>query len=251
MLVTTATSRSSLRKERSDSSASITAQSPAPQAALVPAERSSPPIRKAGSRPAPRSAWAAIDAVVVLPCAPPTAIVRFMRDSSPSRSPRCSTGRPAARAAASSGLSSGIAVETTSSAPSGRLAASWPRSRRCPRRAAARARPTRPGRSRSRAPRATARPAPGRSCPPRRSRRSAGCGRRMASLPSPATLLSGPARSARPRSAPRRPAARSPAPRWPSPPGAAAPPAASRPRAPGAGRPARRRGPPRRPPRAR
>ena len=50
MLVTTATSRFSFRKERSDSSASITAQSPEPQAALVSAERSSPPIRKAGSR---------------------------------------------------------------------------------------------------------------------------------------------------------------------------------------------------------
>ena len=59
-----------------------------------------------------------------MPCAPLTAIVRFMRDSSPSRSARCSVGAPAARAAASSGLSSGIAVETTTSAPAGRLAAS-------------------------------------------------------------------------------------------------------------------------------
>src|SRR5215208_1695333 len=126
MLVITATSRPSLRKERSDSSASITPHSPAPQAALVSAERSSPPIRKAGSRPAPRRTWATIEAVVVLPCAPLTAIVRFMRDSSPSRSARCRIAAPAARAAASSGLSSGIAVETTTSAPTDRLAASWP-----------------------------------------------------------------------------------------------------------------------------
>ena len=63
---------------------------------------------------------------MVFPCVPPTAIVRFIRESSPSRSPRWSTRAPAARAAASSGLSSGIAVETTTSAPSGTFAASWP-----------------------------------------------------------------------------------------------------------------------------
>ena len=124
--VTTAMSRPSARNERSDSSASITAHSPAPHAALVPAARSSPPIRNAGSRPDSSSASAAIEALVVLPCVPPTAIVRFIRDSSPSRSPRWRTVAPASRAAASSGLSSGIAVETTTSAPSGRLAASWP-----------------------------------------------------------------------------------------------------------------------------
>ena len=126
MLVTTATSRRSARNERSDSSASITAQSPPPQAALVAAERSSPPIRKAGSRPHSRSACAAIEAVVVLPCVPLTAIVRLSADSSPSSSPRWSTRAPAARPATSSGLSGGIAVDSTSSAPAGTLAASWP-----------------------------------------------------------------------------------------------------------------------------
>ena len=45
MLVTSATSRSSLRNELSDSSASTTSQSPAPQAAFVRAARSSPPTR--------------------------------------------------------------------------------------------------------------------------------------------------------------------------------------------------------------
>ena len=126
MFVTTATSRASFRNERSDSSASITAHSPAPQAAFVPAARSSPPITNAGSRPVSISASAAIDAVVVFPCVPLTAMVRFMRDSSPRRSPRWSTGVPASRAAASSGLSSGIAVETTTSAPSGTFEASCP-----------------------------------------------------------------------------------------------------------------------------
>ena len=93
----------------------------------MPAARSSPPIRKAGSRPHSSSASAAIDAVVVLPWVPPTAIVRFMRATARRAGRRGGArGAPAARAAASSGLSSGIAVETTTSAPAGRFAASWP-----------------------------------------------------------------------------------------------------------------------------
>ena len=40
--------------------------------------------------------------------------------------PRWITGAPAARAAASSGLSSGMAVDTTTSAPSGTFSAAWP-----------------------------------------------------------------------------------------------------------------------------
>ena len=122
MFVTTATSRASFRNERSDSSASSTTQSPVPQPAFVPAERSSPPIRKPGSRPHSSSTWAAIDAVVVLPWVPEIAIARLSRETSPRRSPRWRS-RPAAL---SSGLSSGIAVETTTSAPSGTFAASWP-----------------------------------------------------------------------------------------------------------------------------
>ena len=64
--------------------------------------------------------------VVVLPCVPATAIARFSEATWPSSVPRWITSRPASRAAASSGLSAGMAVETTSSAPSGTLAASWP-----------------------------------------------------------------------------------------------------------------------------
>ena len=44
----------------------------------------SPPITKTGSRPHSSNAGAAIAAVVVLPCAPPTAIVRLRRETSPS-----------------------------------------------------------------------------------------------------------------------------------------------------------------------
>jgi hypothetical protein len=58
--------------------------------------------------------------VVVLPWVPETAIVGFRRVISPSRSARCISG------ARRSGLLSGIALEYTTSAPSGTLAASWP-----------------------------------------------------------------------------------------------------------------------------
>ena len=119
MLVTTATSRASFRKERSDSSASRTAHSPPPHAALVPSARSSPPIRKAGSRPASASASAVIEAVVVFPWVPATAIDRLSLLTSPSRSPRWRIRAPAARALRSSGLSSPIAVDTTTSASCG------------------------------------------------------------------------------------------------------------------------------------
>ena len=59
--------------------------------------------------------------VVVLPWVPVTAIVGRSALSSPSRSARCSSRRPRSRAAARSGLSAGMAVETTTSAPSGTL----------------------------------------------------------------------------------------------------------------------------------
>ena len=65
--------------------------------------------------------------VVVLPCVPVTAIVGRRRVSSPSRSARCSSA-PRSRAARS-GLSAGIALETTTSAPAGTLAAAWPTAR--------------------------------------------------------------------------------------------------------------------------
>ena len=64
--------------------------------------------------------------VVVFPCVPVTAIVGRRRVSSPSRSARCSSRSPRSRAAARSGFSGGIALETTTSAPSGTFAAAWP-----------------------------------------------------------------------------------------------------------------------------
>ena len=83
-------------------------------------------MKKAGSAPIARSAQTTIAVVVVLPWVPATAISRFSAQSSASSSPRWITAAPRSRASASSGLSSPIAVETTTSAPSGRLAASWP-----------------------------------------------------------------------------------------------------------------------------
>ena len=126
MFVTTATSRASLRNERSDSSASITAHSPAPQPAFVPAARSSPPITKAGSRPVSISASAAIEAVVVFPCVPLTAIVALHPRQLTEEVAAMQHGRAGLAGRASSGLSSGIAVDTTTSAPSGTFEASCP-----------------------------------------------------------------------------------------------------------------------------
>ena len=52
-----------------------------------------------------------MDVVVVLPCAPEIAIPLFTRMTSASISARLMTGRPAARAAATSGLLSLTALE--------------------------------------------------------------------------------------------------------------------------------------------
>ena len=72
--------------------------------------------------------WAGrpVEAVVVFPCVPATATHRLRRATSARRSPRWSTVAPASSAAASSGLSAEIAVETTTSAPSGAPPARWP-----------------------------------------------------------------------------------------------------------------------------
>ena len=80
-----------LNIERSDSSASTTSHSPC--------------------TPAARSACTSIDAVVVFPCVPATAIVRFSAVSSASNSARGRSGRPRSRAASRSGLSAGTALE--------------------------------------------------------------------------------------------------------------------------------------------
>ena len=61
--------------------------------------------------------------VVVLPCVPVTAIVGRSRVISPSRSARWSSRSPRSRAAARSGFSGGIALEKTTSAPSGTFSA--------------------------------------------------------------------------------------------------------------------------------
>ncbi len=131
-LVTTATSGRSSRKLASLSSASATTHSPSPQPALAARRRRARARapRRRRRRPGRRRS----------PAAP--------RRPSPSssscrgcRRPRSAASRRRARRAArrggsarrrargpraSSGLSSAIAVETTTSAPSGRLAASWP-----------------------------------------------------------------------------------------------------------------------------
>ena len=123
-LVTTATSGRSSRKLASLSSASATTHSPSPQPAFAappsaPSPGTSPPTKKAGSAPSARIAQTTIAAVVVLPWVPATAIRRFSAQSRASSSPRCIDSRPRSRASSSSGLSSAIAVETTTSASVG------------------------------------------------------------------------------------------------------------------------------------
>ena len=69
----------------------------------MPSERSSPPIRNAGSRPQASSTWATIPQVVVLPCVPATAIARLSDATWPSsvaavdHVARRRPGRPPAR----------------------------------------------------------------------------------------------------------------------------------------------------------
>ena len=135
----------------------------------------SAPIRKPGSSPHSRRQWPTIAAVVVLPCVPVTAISLRSAQTSPSSAPRWMTGTPSSRAAASSGASVGIAVETTSSDARlhviGRVADRVLDPGSC---AASACRRSRRGRSPTPRRRARARRARGRSCPRRRCRRSAG-----------------------------------------------------------------------------
>ena len=70
-----------------------------------------PPLTTVGSSPPPSSSAATIVVVVVLPCVPAMATQRFSRISSASISARRTMGSPAARAAASSGLSDFTADE--------------------------------------------------------------------------------------------------------------------------------------------
>ena len=80
-------------------------------------------MRKLGCQPAARRISASIDDVVVLPWLPATAIVVRVATMARSASARRSTGMPRSRAATTSGLLSGIAVEmTTASSTVGQVA---------------------------------------------------------------------------------------------------------------------------------
>jgi hypothetical protein len=72
------------------------------------------------------------EVVVVLPCVPATAMPCFRRISSASISARGTTGTPCSRAAATSGLSGGTAVETTTASAPAMLPASCPIAMRTP-----------------------------------------------------------------------------------------------------------------------
>jgi hypothetical protein len=94
-----------VRNDPSDSSASATRYSDLPQRALArPSELTRPPMTAVGSSPAAIMTAAIMVVVVVLPCAPATAMPNFMRISSPSISARGMTGMRRARAASTSGL---------------------------------------------------------------------------------------------------------------------------------------------------
>ena len=111
MFVITAIDGDSLRNERSLSSASTTMYSPRPSRALLPNALNRPPITAVGSSPARSSTIAIIDVVLVLPCAPATAMPSRSRISSASISARGMTGTCRARASTSSGLSGRTADE--------------------------------------------------------------------------------------------------------------------------------------------
>ena len=118
MFVTTAIAGESFRNDRSLSSASTTMYWPRPRRALLPNALSRPPMTAVGSSPARSSISATIDVVVVLPCAPATAMPTRRRISSASISARGMTGTCRARASATSGLSAAIADDTTTTSAS-------------------------------------------------------------------------------------------------------------------------------------
>ncbi len=111
MFVTTAIVGVSRRNDRSLSSASTTMYSPRPRRALLPKAESLPPMTAVGSSPARSSTSATIDVVVVLPCAPATAMPERSRISSASISALGITGMRRRRASAISGLSGRTADE--------------------------------------------------------------------------------------------------------------------------------------------
>src|SRR4051794_20007716 len=118
MLVITAIVGNSFRNERSLSSASATMNSPLPSRALLPKALSRPPITAVGSRPQRSSTTAIIEVVVVLPCAPATAIENRSRINSASISARGMTGICRRVASTTSGLVGRTADETTTTSAS-------------------------------------------------------------------------------------------------------------------------------------
>ena len=114
------------RKVPSLSSASTTIHSPVSHAALVPISLTSPPIRKDGCRPASTRISASMEAVVVLPWVPATAMHRRRAAIPASASARLRTGTPSRRASTSSGLSAVTAVEWVTSAAPATWSARWP-----------------------------------------------------------------------------------------------------------------------------
>src|SRR5687768_10778404 len=126
MFVITAIDGHSIRNERSLSSASATMYSPRPSRAPLPNAFSLPPITASGSRPLRSSTNAIIDVVVVLPCAPATAIEKRIRINSASISARGITGTPRRLASTTSGLVGRTADETTTTSASPTFAAACP-----------------------------------------------------------------------------------------------------------------------------
>ncbi|SIN10602.1 Uncharacterised protein [Mycobacteroides abscessus subsp. abscessus] len=90
------------------------------------------PTAKDGSAPAASSITAIIELVVVLPWVPATAIVRWTPMAAARASERCRTRSPRARAAASSGLDSRMAVEITTVSACSMFSAAWGTKTRAP-----------------------------------------------------------------------------------------------------------------------
>ena len=118
MFVITAIVGNSFRNDRSLSSASATINSPRPSRALLPNALSRPPITAVGSSPARSSTSAIIDVVVVLPCAPATAMLNRSRISSASISARGITGICRRAASPTSGFVGRTADDTTTTSAS-------------------------------------------------------------------------------------------------------------------------------------
>ena len=105
-------SESNSKKEPSDSSPSTTRRSEVLfQRAPQPISFKSPPMRNEGLVSAADNSTDRIEEVVVLPCVPATTIEFFLAVIAAIICARVSTGVPVAKAAATSGFPSGIAVD--------------------------------------------------------------------------------------------------------------------------------------------